>query len=90
MKKTLDKKIYKRKTKSYIYADKAYSNKTCINVAKENNLILVAENKENAKEKLFRKSRTPVNKYRYVIEASIGWMKNYAQIFQRKFRAYNL
>jgi len=79
---TLNKTIYKRKTKSKIYGDKGYSSRKCINVAKENNLIMCAENKKNSKELIFPVG-TDINKYRYVIEAFNSWLKSNKRIILR-------
>lgn len=90
MKQTIDKKIYNKKTKSKMYVDKGYSNKLCVDIANDNNLQLMAENKANAKTKLFPKN-LQINKYRYVIEALNSWIKSYKKLilrYDRKIKNY--
>ena len=88
---TINNKIYDKKTKSNIYADKGYSDKNSILIAKNNNLILLAPNKKNFKKPLFP-SNIKINKYRYVVEASNSWIKGYKKIilrYESKIKYFN-
>lgn len=80
--KTLKNKIYKRKCKSNIYADKGYSSRPCIKIASNNNCKLFAPNKKNFKKSLFPNTRK-LAKIRYVVEAQFSWLKSYKRIVLR-------
>ena len=80
--KTLKSRIYKRKCKSDMYADKGYSSKICINIANANNVKLSAPNKKNFIKKLFSKNKM-ITKVRYTVEAQFGWLKSHRKIILR-------
>lgn len=78
---TIKNRIYRRKTKSFLYGDKIYSNQKCIKEAQSNNLILCCKNKSNAINKLFKNQ--PIEKYRYIVEAHFSWLKSYRKLILR-------
>ncbi len=86
--KTLQKSKLKRKSKSFLYADKDYSNKYTKQVADEHNFILNAPNKKNFKKPLFKEPKDG-NYCRYVIEALNSWIKNFKRLRNRYERYIN-
>jgi len=91
MQNTFDNLKVKKKTRAKLYADKGYSNQPALTCAENNNFKLVCENKKNRKVKLFKEMDHDVNHFRYAIEASIGWVKQFKRLilrYDRKMKSY--
>lgn len=86
--KTLKSKIYKRKSRSNVYADKGYSSNPSIKVVNDNNGRLFAPNKKNFIKPLFINT-SKLTKIRYVVEAQFSWLKSYKRIILRYDRLVN-
>jgi putative transposase len=74
---TIKERIIVNKKKSILHADKGYSSKKNIKIAKKYNLELSAPNKKNFKVPLFKTTEKENNKFRYVIEACNSWIKGF-------------
>ena len=85
---TFKNKIYVRKCKSNIYADKGYSSKPCIDISNDNNCRLFAPNKKNFIKKIFTNT-SKLTKIRYVVEDQFSWLKSYRRIILRYDRYIN-
>ena len=91
MQETFNSLKVKKKTRSKLYTDKGYSNRPAQTYARNNNFELVCENKKNCKVKIFKELKHKVNHIRYIVEASIGWVKQFKRLilrYDRKIKSY--